>query len=140
MKIILTLVSLITLTGLSAFGRSTAFISKPDSIPTQQRFHVKLASDTSPNQQQWATVFFYPSKSRSDNEIRLPLGVNPTTVRLSSGDRLLQVDEDYVFIPNANRIRVLDEDALTSQQPIRITYEGVAKPAHKGLRLGYRRP
>jgi hypothetical protein len=140
MKIILTLVSLITLSGLSAFGRSTAFSSKPDSIPTQQRFHFKLASDTSPNQHQWATVFFYPSKSRSGNEIRLPLGVDQTTVRLSSGDRVLQVDEDYVFVPSANRIRVLDEDALTSQQPIRITYKGVAKPAYDGLRLGYRRP
>lgn len=140
MKSTLTVVFVIIFSGLSASGRSTAFRSKPDSLPTQQRYPVKLASDTSPHQQQWATVFFYPSKSRSDNEIRLPLGVNQTTVRLSSGDRVLQVDEDYVFIPNANRIRVLDEDALTSQQPIRITYQGVAQPAHKGLRLGYRRP
>ncbi len=138
MKIILTLVSLVILSGLSAFGRSTAFRSKPDSIPTQQRFHVKLASATSPNQAQWSTVFFYPSKSQSGNEIRLPLGVNQTTVRVTLGDRVLQVDEDYVFVPNANRIRVLDEDALTSQQPMRITYEEVAKPVHRGLRLGYR--
>lgn len=138
MKITLTFVVVIIFSGFSAFGRSTAFSSKPDSVPAQQRFHVKLASDTSPNQTQWSTVFFYPSKSRSGNEIRLPLGVNQTTVRVSLGDRVLQVDEDYVFVPNANRIRVLDEDALTAQQPIRITYEGVAKPVHKGLRLGYK--
>ena len=138
MKIILTLVFLITLSGLPAFARSTAFSSKPDSVPAQQRYHFKLASDTSPTQKQWATVFFYPSKSRSGNEISLPLGFNQTTVRVSSGDRVLQVDDDYVFIPNANRIRVLDEDALTAPQPIRVTYEGVAHTVYKGIRLGYR--
>lgn len=138
MKIILTLVFLSTLSGLPAFARSTAFSSEPDSVPAQQRYRVKLASDASPNQKQWATVFFYPSKSRSGNEIRLPLGFNQTTVRVSSGDRVLQVDEDYVFVPNANLIRVLDENALTSQQPIRITYEGVTHTVYKGIRLGYR--
>lgn len=138
MKIILTSVFLITLSGLSVFGRSTAVSSKPDSVPAQQRFHFKLASNTSPNQQQWATVFFYPAKSRSGNEINLPVGFNQTTVRLSSGDRVLQVDEDYVFVPNANRIRVLDEDALTSQQPIRITYQRVANKVDKRLILRYR--
>lgn len=138
MKSSLTLVCLITLSGLSAFGRSTTFSSKLDSLPPQQRYHFKLASDNSPKQQQWATVFFYPSKSRSGNEIRLPLGVNQTTVRLSSGDRVLEVDEDYVFIPNANRIRVLDEEALTSQQPIRISYQGIANTVNKRLSLGYK--
>ncbi|GAB3946714.1 hypothetical protein GCM10028805_17680 [Spirosoma harenae] len=115
-----------------------AFTSKPDSVPAQQRSHVKLAPNISPNQTQWATVFFYPSKSQSGNEIRLPLGVNQSTVRLSSGDRVLEVDEDYVFIPNANRIRVLDEDALTAQYPIRITYEGVATTVNNRLILRYR--
>ena len=138
MKSSLPLLPLITLSALSAFGRSTAFSSEPDSVPAPQRYSVKLAADTSPKQKQWATVFFYPAKSRSGNEIRLPIGFNPTTVRLSLGDRVLQVDEDYVFVPNANRIRVLDEEALTSQQPIRITYEEVASPVYKGLRLGYR--
>ncbi|MVM36243.1 hypothetical protein GO755_39905 [Spirosoma sp. HMF4905] len=138
MKIILTSVFLITLSGLSVFGRSTAVSSKPDSVPAQQRVHFKLASTTSPNQQQWATVFFYPAKSRSGNEINLPVGFNQTTVRLSSGDRVLEVDEDYLFIPNANRIRVLDEDALTSQHPIKITYEGIVKTVDKRLILRYR--
>ena len=138
MKSNLTLVGLITLLGLSAFGRSTTFRSKPDSVPAQQRYHFKLASDNSPKQQQWATVFFYPAKSRSGNEISLPVGFNPTTLRLSSGDRVLAADEDYVFIPNANRIRVLDEEALTAQQPIKIMYEGVAKPVNKRLNLGYK--
>lgn len=138
MKIILTLVFLSALSCLPAFARSTAFSIEPDSIPAQQRYHVKLASNVSPNQTQWATVSFYPSKSRSGNEIRLPLGFNQTTVRVSSGDRVLQVDEDYVFIPNANLIRVLDEDALTSQQPTRVTYEGVPHTVYEGIRLGYR--
>jgi hypothetical protein len=137
MKITLTFVFVIIFSGVSAFGRSTTFSSKPDSVPAQQRYHFRLASDTSPNQTQWSTLFFYPSRSRSGNEIRLPLGVNQTTVRLSSGDRVLQVDEDYVFIPNANRIRVLDEDALTAQHPIRITYEGIANPVNKRLILRY---
>ena len=138
MKSSLTLTGLITLSGLSAFGQSTAFSSKLDSVPPQQRYHFKLALDTSPKQQQWATVFFYPAKSRSDNEIRLPLGVNQTTVRVSLGDRVLAVDEDYVFIPNANRIRVLDEEALTAQQPIRISYQGVANTVNNRLNLGYK--
>ena len=138
MKRILPLISLIILSGLSAFGRSTTFSSEPDSVPAPQRYHFRLAADTSPSQKQWATVLFYPAKSRLDNEIRLPVGFNPTTVRVSLGDRMLEVDEDYVFVPNANRIRVLAEDALTSQQPIRITYEEVAKPVYEGLRLGYR--
>ena len=138
MKISLTFVCLITLSDLSAFGRSTTFSSKPDSVPAQQRYPLKLAADTSPTQKQWATVFFYPAKSQSGNEISLPLGFNPTSVRLSSGDRVLQVDEDYVLIPNANRIRVLDEEALTAQQPIKITYEGVPKTVDKRLILGYR--
>ena len=135
MKSSLTLVCLITLSGLSAFGRSTTFSSKPDSIPAQQRYPFKLASDTSPRQQQWATEFFYPSKSPFGNEIRLPLGVNQTTLRLSLGDRVLQVDEDYVFIPDANRIRVLDEEAMTAQQPIRIMYEGVDTTVNNRLNL-----
>ncbi|MBD2705407.1 hypothetical protein IC229_32640 [Spirosoma sp. BT702] len=135
---ILGLLSLLTLSGSPTFGCSTAFTSKPDSVPAQQRYHFKLASDINPNQTQWSTVFFYPSKSRSGNEIRLPLGVNQTTVRLSSGDRVLEIDEDYVFIPNANRIRVLDEDALTAQYPIRITYEGIANTVNKRLILRYR--
>lgn len=138
MKISLPVLALITLSSLSAVGRSTAFSSGPDSVPAPQRYPFKLASDTSPTQKQWATVFFYPSKSRSGNEIRLLIGFNPTTVRVSLGDRMLEVDEDYVFVPNANRIRVLAEDALTSPQPVRITYEEVAKPVYKGLRLGYR--
>lgn len=138
MKSSLTLTGLITLSVLSAFGQSTAFSSKLDSVPPQQRYHFKLALDTSPKQQQWATVFFYPAKSRSDNEIRLPLGVNQTTVRVSLGDRVLAVDEDYVFIPNANRIRVLDEEALTAQQPIRISYQGVANTVNNRLNLGYK--
>ncbi|MBD2757408.1 hypothetical protein [Spirosoma validum] len=138
MKSSIIFVCLITLSGLSAFGRSTTFSNKPDSIPSQQRYPFKLASDTGPRQQQWATEFFYPSKSPSGNEIRLPLGVNQTTVRLSLGDRVLSVDEDYVFIPNANRIRVLDEEALTAQYPIRITYQGIANPVNKLLNLGYK--
>lgn len=138
MKSSSTLVCLITLSGLSAFGRSTTFSSKLDSVPAQQRYHFKLASDDSPKQQQWATVFFYPAKSQSGNEISLPVGFNPTTLRVSSGDRVLAADEDYVFIPNANRIRVLDEEALTSQQPIKIMYEGVAKTVNKRLILRYR--
>ena len=138
MKSSLTLVCLITLAALSKFGRSMTFSSKPDSVPAQQRYHFKLASDTSSQQTQWATVFFYPSKSPSGNEIRLPLGVNQTTLRLSLGDRVLQVDEDYVFIPNANRIRVLDEEALTAQQPIRISYQGIATTVHKRLSLRYK--
>ncbi|GAB3790276.1 hypothetical protein GCM10028818_60140 [Spirosoma horti] len=138
MKSSLTLIGLFTLSCLSAFGQSTAFSSKLDSLPAQQRYHFKLASDTRPKKQQWATVFFYPSKSPSGNEIRLPLGVNQTTVRLSSGDRVLQVDEDYVFIPNANQIRVLDEEALTAQQPIRISYQGVANTVNNRLNLGYK--
>lgn len=138
MKSSLTLLCLITLSGLSAFGQSTTFSNMLDSILPQQRYHFKLASDNSPKQQQWATVFFYPSKRPSGNEIRLPLGVNQTTVRLSSGDRVLAVDEDYVFIPDANRIRVLDEEALTAQQPIRIMYEGVDKPVSNRLSLGYK--
>ena len=138
MKITLTFVCVIIFSGLSTFDRSTAFTSKPDSLPPQQRYRFKLASDTSPNQTQWATVFFYPSKSRSGHEIRLPLGVNQTTLRLSSGDRVLEVDEDYVFIANANRIRVLDDDALTAQHPIRITYEGIATTVNKRLIVRYR--
>ncbi|SOD97711.1 hypothetical protein SAMN06269250_5895 [Spirosoma fluviale] len=138
MKNSLTLVAFFTLSGLSAFGRSTTFSSKLDSVPAQQRFHFKLAADSSPNQKQWASVFFYPSRSQSGNEISLPIGFNQTTVRVSSGDRVLQVDEDYVFIPNANRIRVLDEEALKSQQPIKIRYEGIANPVNKRLTLGYR--
>ncbi|GAB2516799.1 hypothetical protein [Spirosoma aerophilum] len=138
MKITLPFVVVVIFSGVSAFGRSTTFSSKLDSIPAQQRYHFKLAADSSPKQTQWSTVFFYPSKSRSGNEIRLPLGVNQTTVRLSSGDRVLQVDEDYVFIPNANRIRVLDEDALTAQYPIRITYEGIANTVNNRLILRYK--
>ena len=138
MKNSLTVVGLITLSGLSAFGRSTAFSSKPDSLPAPQRYHFKLASDTSPKQQPWATVFFSPAKRPSGNEIRLPLGVNQTTLRLSLGDRVLKVDEDYVFIPDANRIRVLDEEALTAQQPIRISYQGVATTDNNQLNLGYK--
>jgi hypothetical protein len=106
-------------------------------VPAQQRYHFKLASDTSSHQTQWTSVLFYPSKRPFGNEIRLPLGVNQTTVRLSSGDRVLKVDEDYVFIPNANQIRVLDEEALTAPQPIRIMYEGVTKPVNK-RQYGYR--
>ena len=138
MKISLTFVCLITLSGLSAFGRSTTCSSKPDSVPAQQRYHFKLASDNNPEQQQWFTVFFYPAKSQSRNEINLLVGFNPTTLRLSSGDRVLTADEDYVFIPNANRIRVLDEEALTAQQPIKIMYERVTNPVHKRLSLGYK--
>ncbi|XAZ82050.1 hypothetical protein A6C57_27280 (plasmid) [Fibrella sp. ES10-3-2-2] len=138
MKISLTLLFLLTLSGLSVFGRSKAVSSKLDSVPTQQRFHFKLASTTSPNQQQWVTVSFYPAKSRSGNEINLPIGFNQRTMRISSGDRVLQVDKDYVFVPDANRIRVFDQDALTSQQPIRITYQRVAATVDKRLILRYR--
>lgn len=138
MKIVLTLASLITLSGLPPFGSSTTVISRPDSVPAQQRHQFKLASDSSPNQKRWSTLVIYPTKTRSRNEISLPIGFNQTTVRVSLGDRLLQVDEDYVFIPNANRIRVLDENALTSQYPIKITYEGVANTVYKRLTLGYK--
>ena len=51
---------------------------------------------------------------------------------------MLEVDEDYVFIPDANRIRVLDEEALTSQQPIRISYQGIDNTVNKRLNLGYK--
>ena len=132
MKSRLILIGLITLSGLSAFGRSTTLSSQLDSLPAPQRYHFKLASDTGPKQQPWTTVFFYPAKSPAGNEISLPLGFDPTTLRLSSGDRVLAVDEDYVLIPNANRIRVLDEEALTAQQPIRISYQGIR------LNLGYK--
>lgn len=138
MKSSLALVCLITLSGLSAFGQLTTFSSKTDSVPAQQRNSFKLASDTGPKQQPWATVFFYPAKSQSGNEIRLPLGVNQSTLRLSSGDRVLQVDEDYVFIPSANLIRVLDENALTAEQPIRISYQGIANAVNNRLILGYK--
>ena len=138
MKIVLALASLFTLSGLPPFGRSTAVSSRLDSIPSHHRYQVKLDSDSSPNKKQWSTLFIYPAKTRPRNEISLPVGFNQTTIQISSGDRVLQVDEDYVFIPDANRIRVLDEDALTSPLPIKITYEGVANPVYKRLTLGYR--
>ena len=107
-----------------------------DSVPAQQRDHFKLASDRSSNQKRWSTLVIYSTKARSRSEISLPIGFDQTTVRVSLGDRVLQVDEDYVFIPNANRIRVLDEESLTSQQPIKITYEGIAHPVYKRLTVG----
>lgn len=138
MTIVLMLVSLITLFGLAPFGNSTALSSRPDSVPAPQRYYLKLASASSLSQERWSTLVSYPTKARVRTEISLPIGFNPTTVRVSLGERVLAVDEDYVFIPNANRIRVLDEEALTSDQPIKITYEGVASPVSNRLRLRYR--
>lgn len=138
MSTVLTLASLIALSGLAPLSSSTAVSSRPDSLPAQQRHHFKLTADSSPTQKQWSTLVIYPAKTRSRTEISLPIGFNQTTVRVSLGDRVLQLDEDYVFIPNANRIRVLDEEALTSQQPIKIRYEGVTNPVNKRLTLGYK--
>ena len=138
MTIVLTLASLISLFGLPLFGGSTDLSSRTDSIPVPQRYPFKLASASSPNQERWSTLVSYPTKARLRTEISLPLGFNPTTVRISLGDRVLTVNEDYVFIPNANRIRVLDEEALTSDQPIKIIYEGVATPVSERLRLRYK--
>ena len=138
MTIILTLASLITLFGLPPFGSSTALMCRADSVPAPQHYSFKLASASSPNQERWSTLVSYPTKIRVRTEISLPIGFNPTTVRVSLGDRLLAVDEGYVFIPNTNRIQVLDEEALTSNQPIKVRYEGIATPVANRLRLGYR--
>lgn len=123
MKIIVTLVLLISLTDLPQFDELTTFAVKQDSIPSRQRYQLKLASNGSTSEKQWTTLVIHPAKTRSGNEILLPIGVDKNKVRISSGDRLLQVDEDYVFILNINRIRILDENVLTSQYPLKITYE-----------------
>jgi hypothetical protein len=123
MKIIATLVLLTTLTDLPQFDELTTFAIKQDSIPSRQRYQLRLASNGSTSGKQWTTLIIHPAKIRSGNEILLPIGFNKNTVRISSGDRLLQVDEDYVFIPDINRIRILDENALTSHYPLKITYE-----------------
>jgi hypothetical protein len=123
MKIITALVLLVTLIDLPLFGGSTSFAVKQDSILARQRYHLRLAGSGNPAEKHWSTLVVYPTKVRLGNEIGLPIGFNENTVRISSGDKILQLGEDYVFIPNANRIRILDEDALTSQHPLRITYE-----------------
>ena len=123
MKIITALLLLATLTGLSQFDGSATFALSQDSIPPRQRYQFKLASIGSSTGRQWSTLVIHPTKIRSGNEILLPVGFNENTIRVSSGERLLQVNEDYGFIPNVNRVRILDEDALTSQYPLKIVYE-----------------
>lgn len=57
------------------------------------------------------------------NEIRLPPGYNPSTVRIQVGEKTLVLDEDYVFIPDQNLIRILDEDSLQPDKVLKVTYE-----------------
>ena len=69
------------------------------------------------------TIVVQPAKLRLGNEIALPVGVDERTVMVLSDDRVLQLWEDYVFIPDANRIRILDENALKSERPLKVSYE-----------------
>ncbi|WP_157634746.1 hypothetical protein [Spirosoma panaciterrae] len=64
-----------------------------------------------------------PKNLRLGNEITLPVGVDERTVVVRSGDRTLKLWDDYVFIPDTNKMRILDDDALNADRLIRITYE-----------------
>ena len=104
---------------------------KQDSLPSGQtaslsmhRYRLPFPIGSKPGDAKRLYTFVaQPSKLRLGNEIALPVGVDERTVIVLSGDRVLQLWEDYVFVPDANRIRILDENALKSERPLKVSYE-----------------
>lgn len=106
---------------------SLTSVSQQDSVPSyrypslaRNRFRIKSAPYTK------LTLVVKPSKNGAGNEITLPVGFIEKSISVSSGDKILRIEEDYIYIPDRNRIRVLNETALKSGQPIRITFERLA--------------
>ncbi|GAB3956603.1 hypothetical protein GCM10028805_46990 [Spirosoma harenae] len=110
---------------------NTSTFSKQDSLSSGQtaslsmhRYRLPFLTSTNlGDTKQRYTLVAQPAKLRLGNEIVLPVGVDERTVTVLSGDRVLQLWEDYVFIPDANRIRILDENALKSERPLKVSYE-----------------
>lgn len=104
---------------------------KTDSLPSQhtavlsqENYRYRLGGFGSPTAtRRLFTLVILPKNLRLGNEITLPVGVDERTVIVRSGDKTLKLWDDYVFIPDTNKMRILDDDALNADRPIRITYE-----------------
>jgi hypothetical protein len=109
-----------------SFGGSVTF-SERDSLPDQQtalRFRARhFAVNNEQPRKQMLTLLIQPGNTASAREVALPIGTDIRTISVISGDELLHVEKDYVFLPTTNRLRILNENALNAKLPIRIAYE-----------------
>ncbi|GAB4036536.1 hypothetical protein [Spirosoma gilvum] len=107
-----------------AIVKSDSLPSQQTAVLTQERYRYRLGSfGNQTANKRLVTVFVSPKSLRLGNEVTLPVGIDERTVVVRSGDKTLKLWEDYVFIPDTNKMRILDEDALKSERSIRITYE-----------------
>ncbi|TAE32312.1 MAG: hypothetical protein EAZ91_05460 [Cytophagales bacterium] len=123
MNMILLLTLLVSLADLPHYNGKTTVAIKADTLSARQRHPLKFALDSTPKKSRWYTVFARPAPGRSGNGMVMPIGFNQATVRVNLGDRLLQLDKDYVFVSEGTRLLILDQDAFTSEHPLRVTYE-----------------
>lgn len=102
-------------------------MKQQDSTRFKSLFKYTLMANQ-PKQKHALTLVVRPVKTQSGAAINLPIGIDERTVLVRSGSRLLTLNEGYVFVADATQIRILDKQALTSDQ-LTISYELLA-PAY----------
>ncbi|MBN8825590.1 MULTISPECIES: hypothetical protein [unclassified Spirosoma] len=106
-------------------------LAQTDSLPSQhtavlsqEKYRYRLGGfGNQVSNQRLFVLVVLPKNLRLGNEVTLSVGVDERTITVRSGEKTLKLWDDYVLIPGTNKMRILDEETLNADRPIRITYE-----------------
>ncbi|MBO0953003.1 hypothetical protein [Fibrella forsythiae] len=90
-------------------------------LPLASRVGRRPGLASTPLAGQLLTLVVRPAGSQGGQDIFLPIDVDSSSVCVRSGDSLLRLETDYIFLPT-NRLRIVSQAALRSDQAVRLTY------------------
>ncbi|MFC5407924.1 hypothetical protein ACFPMF_01290 [Larkinella bovis] len=120
----------------SSFSTSATVLPTPttrlDSIPAGPRYGVRMGSPNSrpalrPSPRFHTLIVQNPGQPGGNEtlkiEILLPPGINEKTIAIVVGHTALKSNEDYQYNAATNRIQILNQEVLRSNEPIEISYD-----------------